>query len=198
VIQCAITDRRTLPDGVPFLSAISRNLAAGVDWIQIREKDLSARDLLDLVRSVLAQSNPRGVKILVNTRIDVALAAGASGAHLPSGSPAARAWRAMTPPGFLLGVSCHSPEEVRAAAGEGADYVFFGPVFSPLSKPAQSPPVGLGGLARAVAAAAKIPVLALGGITRANAAACIEAGAAGVAGISLYRMSTPTHPLRAW
>jgi thiamine-phosphate pyrophosphorylase len=169
-----------------------------VDWIQIREKDLSARDLLDLVRNVLAQPNPRSVKILVNTRIDVALAAGASGAHLPSGSPAARAWRAMTPPGFLLGVSCHSPEEVRAAAGEGADYVFFGPVFPPLSKPAQSPPVGLGELARSVAAAPEIPVLALGGITRANAAACIEAGAAGVAGISLYRMSAPTHPLRAW
>ena len=109
-----------------------------------------------------------------------------------------KAWRAITPPGFLLGVSCHSPEEVRAAAGEGADYVFFGPVFPPLSKPVQGPPVGLAGLARAVAAAAKIPVLALGGITRANAAACIETGAAGVAGISLYQMEAPPHPLRAW
>ena len=93
----------------------------------------------------------------------------------------------MTPPGFLLGVSCHSPEEVRTAEQEGADYVIFGPVFAPLSKPAQSPPAGLSGLSRAVAAAAKIPVLALGGITRARIAQCIEAGAAGVAGISLYQ-----------
>jgi thiamine-phosphate pyrophosphorylase len=161
---------------------------SGPDWIQIREKDLSARDLFELTRNVLAQPNPRRVKILVNSRIDVALAAGAGGTHLPSGSPAPQAWRAMTPPGFLLGVSCHSPEEVRAAEGEGADYVFFGPVFAPLSKRAQGPPAGLAGLTRAVSAAAKIPVLALGGITRANIAACIEAGAAGVAGISLYQM----------
>jgi len=197
-----------LPAGETLLSAISRNLAGadapllnrdreGADWIQLREKDLTARELFELTRSILALPNPRGVKILVNTRIDVALAAGAAGVHLPSNSPAPLAWRAMTPPGFLLGVSCHLTEEVRAAAGEGADYVLFGPVFPPLSKLAQSPPVGLAGLARAVAAAANIPVLALGGITRSNAAACIEAGAAGVAGISLYQM-TPTHPLRAW
>jgi len=181
-----------LPAGVTLLASISRNLARanlaeGPDWVQIREKDLAARDLFELVRNVLAQPNPRGVKILVNTRVDVALAAGASGAHLPSGSPAPLAWRALTPPGFLLGVSCHSPEEVRVAAGEGADYVIFGPVFPPLSKPAQLTPVGLGGLARAVTAAAKIPVLALGGVTRANAAACVEAGAAGIAGISLFQ-----------
>ncbi len=175
---------RSVAPSVIFSRAVADS---GPDWIQIREKDLPALDLFKLTRNVLTQPNPRGVKILVNSRIDVALAAGASGAHLPSGSPAPQAWRAMTPPGFLLGVSCHSPEEVRAAAGEGADYVFFGPVFAPLSKPAQGPPVGLDALARAVAAAAKIPVLALGGITRANIAACVEAGAAGVAGISLYR-----------
>jgi thiamine-phosphate pyrophosphorylase len=203
-----------LPAGETLLAAIARNMAgvpplpygrgseaptpsrdregtvadSGPDWIQIREKDLPARDLFELTRKVLAQSNPRGAKILVNSRIDVALAAGADGAHLPSGSPSPQAWRALTPQGFLLGVSCHSPEEARAAAGEGANYVFFGPVFAPLSKPAQGPPVGLAGLARAVSAAGKIPVLALGGITRANIAACIEAGAAGVAGISLYQM----------
>jgi thiamine-phosphate pyrophosphorylase len=192
VISCYITDRRTLPAGVTLLSSISRNLTDGnlpnaPDWIQIREKDLPARQLFELTRGVLAQPNPRGVKILVNSRIDVAAAVGAAGAHLPSGSPAPRAWRSMTPPGFLLGVSCHSPEDVRAAEQEGADYVLFGPVFAPLSKPAQSSPAGLAGLARAVKAAAKIRVLALGGITRANIAACIEAGAAGVAGISLYQ-----------
>jgi len=162
-------------------------LAAGPDWIQIREKDLTARELFELTRSVLAQPNPRGVKILLNSRIDVALTAGASGAHLPSNSPAPFAWRSITPPGFLLGVSCHSPDEVRAAEEEGADYVLFGPVFAPLSKPAQLPPAGLEGLARAAFAAARIPVLALGGITRANASACLQAGAAGVAGISLYQ-----------
>jgi thiamine-phosphate pyrophosphorylase len=199
MIQCAITDRRSLPAGVTLLSAISRILTPSrdreglvfksddPDWIQIREKDLTARELFELTRSVLAEPNPKGLKILVNSRIDVALAAGAAGAHLPSGSPAPSAWRAITPRGFLLGVSCHSSEEVRAAEQEGADYVLFGPVFAPLSKSVQSPPVGLAGLARAVASAGKIPLLALGGITRANAAACIETGAAGVAGISLYR-----------
>lgn len=169
------------------MNAIARNLAAGPTWIQIREKDLTARELFELTRNVLALPNPRSVKILVNTRVDVSLAAGAAGAHLPSSSPSPRAWRTMTPPGFLLGVSCHSPEEVRAAAREGADYVLFGPVFAPLSKPEQLPPVGLAGLARAVALAGKIPVLALGGITLANMAACAETGAAGVAGISLWQ-----------
>lgn len=85
-----------------------------------------------------------------------------------------------------MGVSCHSLEEVRTAEEEGADYVVFGPVFPPLSKPSLLPAVGLEGLARA-AAAVKIPVLALGGVTRANANACLGAGAAGVAGISLFQ-----------
>jgi thiamine-phosphate pyrophosphorylase len=195
-----------LPAGETLLSAIARHLAAAASpaspaWIQIREKDLAARDLFELTREILALPNPRGVKILVNTRVDVALAAGAGGAHLPSGSPAAPAWRAIVPPGFLLGVSCHTLDEVREAAGCGVDYVIFGPVFPPLSKAAQSPPVGLGGLARAVAAAGagstKTPVLALGGIAPENIAACIETGAAGVAAISLYQRF-PQHPLRAW
>ena len=158
----------------------------GSDWIQIREKDLSARELFELTRSVLELPNPRAVKILVNSRIDVALAAGAAGAHFPAGSPAPKTWRSITPPGFLMGVSCHSLVEVRVAEEEGADYVVFGPVFPPLSKSSLLPALGLAGLARA-AAAVKIPVLALGGVTRANATACVEAGAAGVAGISLFQ-----------
>ncbi|HEX5432503.1 MAG TPA: thiamine phosphate synthase, partial [Bryobacteraceae bacterium] len=120
---------------------------------------------------------------------DVALAAGAAGAHLPSNSPAPRLWRALlcglTPRGFLLGVSCHSVEEVRAAAEEGADYAVFGPVFAPISKASDLRPRGLEQLARA--AAAPVPVLALGGITRQNAGQCVAAGAAGIAGISLYQ-----------
>jgi len=189
-LQCYITDRRKLARGERLLDAIARNLAR-VDWIQIREKDLPARELLALIRSVQALPNPRGVKILVNTRVDVALAAAADGAHLPASSPAPAQWRAIVPPGFLLGVSCHSVEEVRSAEAGGADYVVFGPVFEPISKTASLESLGLKSrglqeLARA-ADAVKIPVLALGGVTQSNLAACVAAGAAGVAGISLFQ-----------
>ena len=182
MIRCYITDRRTL--GLePLLQAIARNLAAGVDWIQIREKDLSARALYELAAAAMSLPNPHASKIIVNTRADVAIAAGAAGVHLPSGSPAARFWRR---PGFLIGVSCHSLQDVRKAEAEGADYALFGPVFAPLSKSSVLEPRGLEGLAQA-ALAVRIPVLALGGVTRANSGACVSAGAAGVAGISLFQ-----------
>jgi len=186
MLRCYITDRRSLPPDIALLDAIARNLSAGIDWVQIREKDLSARDLFTLVRRALALPHPTGSKILVNTRVDVALAAGASGAHLPARSPAAKRWRALTPPGFLIGVSCHSADEVRLAQDEGADYAVFGPVFAPRSKTSDLPPRGLDGLAQA-ARAVKIPVLALGGITAANVQDCMNAGAGGIAAISLYQ-----------
>jgi thiamine-phosphate pyrophosphorylase len=172
--------------GSALMEIIASNLAAGVDWIQIREKDLSARALFDLVRSALALPNPHHSKILVNGRGDVALAAGAAGVHLPADSPPPRAWRGIAPAGFLIGVSCHSIEEVRAAEAEGADYVVFGPVFAPLSKSSGLSPRGTGELAKA-AAAVRIPVLALGGITLQNCDSCMDAGAAGIAGISLFQ-----------
>ncbi len=185
-IWCYITDRKTLRARETLLEAISRNLEGSADWIQIREKDLEARELFELVRAAQALPNPRGAKLLVNSRVDVALAAGVSGAHLPAGSPAPDAWRAMVPQGFLIGVSCHAVEEIVTAAEEGADYVVFGPIFEPISKPVKSPPIGLSELARA-AEAVKIPVLALGGITVENASQCAAAGAAGVAGVSLFQ-----------
>ncbi len=185
MIRCYITDSKTLV-AESLLDAIARNLAAGVTWIQIREKDLSARALFELVEAAGKLPNPHNSKFIVNTRVDVALAAGdagAAGVHLPSGSPAARVWRR---PGFLIGVSCHSADDVRNAEAEGADYAVFGPVFAPLSKATSLEPRGVEGLSRA-AKAVRIPVLALGGVTRENSAACISAGAAGVAGISIFQ-----------
>ena len=187
-ITCYVTDRRQLAPPLALLDGIARNLAQGIAWIQIREKDLPARDLFDLVRSVLALPNPGGSRILVNTRVDVALAAGAAGAHLPAGSPPAKTWRPLTPPGFLIGVSCHTADEVRAAESDGADYAVFGPVFAPRSKVSPLAPRGLEELARA-ARAVRIPVLALGGVTSANLEDCLATGAAGVAAISLYQES---------
>jgi thiamine-phosphate pyrophosphorylase len=189
MIRCYVTDRAHLEAGETLLQSIARNLAAGVDWIQIREKNLAARDLFDLTAQALASAPPDRA-IIVNSRVDVALAAGAHGAHLPGGSPMPRVWRSVVPSGFLIGVSCHTPEEVRAAEQEGASYVVFGPVFAPLSKPSDLAPRGLDQLARA-ASSVRIPVLALGGITHANADACVAAGAAGIAGISLFLAREP-------
>lgn len=173
-----ITDRRL----VPILAGIERALALGADAIQIREKDLPARELVSVVRSVVAV----GARVLVNSRVDVALACGAHGVHLPGGSIAPSEWRRIVPPEFLIGVSTHSVNEVRRAEAEGADFAVFSPVFEPLSKASYGPPQGLARLAEA-ARAVRIPVLALGGVTEANAPDCLAAGAAGVAGISLFR-----------
>ena len=169
MIRCCITDR-------------TLNFTRDVDWVQVRDKELPARELIAAVRLAMARVG----KVLVNTRADVALAAGAAGVHLPSGSIAASEWRRITPPGFLIGVSCHSLEDVVLAEREGADYVVFGPVFDPLSKPPDLPARGVEELGR-VARAVRIPVLALGGITWKNAQSCVDAGAAGVAGITMFR-----------
>ena len=139
--QCYITDRHALK-GESLLDSIARNLRAGVTWIQLREKDLCSRDLHALAVAACALPNPRGTKFIVNTRADVALAAGADGVHFPAGSPEPRRWRGIVPPGFLLGVSCHTVSEVAAAEAEGAAYVLFGPVFAPLSKTSALAPHG--------------------------------------------------------
>ncbi len=153
----------------------------GVEMIQIRAKELSARELSSLVRTVLRVA--QASRVLVNTRTDVALACGAHGVHLPAGSISAQAIRQIAPAGFLVGVSCHNIDELRSVELEGADFAVYGPVFLSVTK--SLTPIGIAAFRQAVAAV-KLPVYALGGVTRENAAECITAGAAGIAGISLF------------
>ena len=184
MLRYYITDRHALGGTRALVDSIARNLARGVDMVQIREKDLPALELLELVRAVMARPNLGHAKVLVNGRADVALCAGAHGVHLPSRSIAPSRMRELGR--LLIGVSCHSVAEVRAAQEEGADFAVFSPVFHTSSKAAFGPPQGIERLGEA-ARAADIPVLALGGVNKANAALCLEAGAAGVAGISMFQ-----------
>ena len=163
------------------LDVAARAAHDGVEMIQIRAKDLSARELSNLVRSVLRVAETS--RILVNTRTDVALACGAHGVHLPAGSMAPDTIRGIAPAGFLIGVSCHTIAELHAAEAEGADFAVYGPVFPSVTK--SLAPIGIEAF-REAAASVHLPVYALGGVTAKNAPQCIEAGAAGVAGISLF------------
>jgi thiamine-phosphate pyrophosphorylase len=175
-----------------LLEKIRNAAAAGIDWVQIREKSLETRPLADLARLAVATSRGTCTKILVNDRLDVALATGAAGVHLGETSlpvETVAEWRRSAGRAeFLIGASCHSFEAARKAESAGADYIFFGPVFATPSKAAFGAPQGIERL-REVCRSARIPVLAIGGITVENAHSCFAVGAAGVAAIRVFQES---------
>jgi len=182
---CYITDRRAL-EPKPLLPRIQEAARVGVDLVQIREKDLATRELLGLVGAAVDAARGTATRLVVNDRLDVALAAGAAGVHLGTQSLPTRVVRELVPRDFLVGVSCHSLAETLRAEAGGADYVVLGPIFATPSKLPYGPPLGLAKL-REVTAQVKIPVLSLGGITVERARACLEAGATGIAGISIFQ-----------
>ena len=204
-----ITDRSAFPGDEParrrrLLEKISEAVRAGVDYIQLREKDLPTRDVESLAREavrIIAQLRTENrelrTALLINSRTDVAMAAGAAGVHLRSndispqevrtiwtkcgaGTPA----RQLSPQSPLIAVSCHSPAEVIQAATQAATFTVFAPVFEKKDIPGTHP-AGLTALRQACQS--NIPVLALGGITLANAHSCLAAGAAGIAAIRLFQ-----------
>jgi thiamine-phosphate pyrophosphorylase len=193
MLLCYVTDIKAFrpANGVHDLfSAIERAAAAGVDWIQIREKDLPAKEALALARQAIA-AVPKSTRIIVNDRLDVALAAGAAGVHLGAASlsvgDAVRWCRAgHAPADFLIGASCHHLDEATAAERAGASYIFFGPVYETPSKASFGPPQGIERLGE-VCRKVHIPVWAVGGVNAENAEPCLRAGAAGVAAIRLFQ-----------
>jgi thiamine-phosphate pyrophosphorylase len=165
---------------------IDEAVGAGIDLVQIREPDLPARLLTEVVEAAVKARRGTPTRIVVNDRVDVALAAGADGAHLGARSLRAARVRPMTPPGFLLGRSIHTVEEARAVAAEqSADYLTAGTVFRSLSKPDETRLLGTDGLS-AVVRAVTMPVLAIGGIDLDTIASVARTGASGFAAIRLF------------
>jgi thiamine-phosphate pyrophosphorylase len=187
-----VTDRRRLR-AASLAVQVRAAAAAGVDIVQLREKDLGGAALLALARDVVHAVAGTPARVLVNGRPDVARAAGAHGVHLPSeGLPVADVRAAF--PDLLVGASCHGLAEARAAEAHGASLVVFGPVFATPGK--ESRAQGLDALA-AVARAVAIPVYAIGGVDPANAADALAAGAAGVAAIRPFLGADAAAAVRA-
>jgi thiamine-phosphate pyrophosphorylase len=184
-------------EGRAMLDVVRAALRAGVPAVQLRDKAASARALTELARALRDATRDAGALLFVNDRVDVAIAAGADGAHVGADDVPVAAARRIAPPGFLLGASADSVDEARAAVAAGADYVGTGPVYATGSKADAGAPVG-GERIAAVAAAVAVPVVGIGGIDAANAAAVVRAGAAGVAVISaVMRATDPEAATRA-
>lgn len=192
-----ITDRLLFGQGPveARLETLFKALPAGTLGIQVREKDLPTRDLLDLVRRILAVAAPYGVPVLVNDRLDVAIAADADGVHLPKAGLLPSLVRPVFP--RLIGTSCHSTEEVRALEPALVDFATFGPVFDTPSKRHFGPPQGVEALRRCVAVS-QVPLFAIGGIGPDTAASLRGTGVAGVAAISaVWNASDPAGTVMA-
>lgn len=174
-----VTDRQQTA-GRTLEEVIVAAARGGAGAIQLREKDLSARDLYSLGARLQTALSPYGVPLLINDRLDVALALDAAGVHLAGHSLPTAVARRVLGPDKLLGVSTHSVAEARGAADEGADFVVFGPVFTTPSKLAYGPPQGLQHLATVVRQV-HCPVIAIGGIDATNLPQVLQAGAYGVA-----------------
>jgi thiamine-phosphate pyrophosphorylase len=199
LLLCYITDRSQFPGNEAnrrrlLLGKITEAARCGINYIQVREKDLCTRDLESLANQarVALSTCAASTKLLINSRLDAAMACGADGVHLRSQDISPEEARFVYSRSNLLGpsasptisISCHTSEEVARAAAAGATFVLFGPVFEKSDAP-DVRPAGLSGLRKACQH--NIPVLALGGITVENAQSCIDAGAAGIAAIRLFQ-----------
>jgi thiamine-phosphate pyrophosphorylase len=171
-------------DDFTLLRRVEHALEAGVDLVQLRQRSRAARELENLAKRIVALSPRARERLLVNGRLDVAISSGAAGVHLPSdGLPVAEV-RRVAPRGFVVSRSTHSREEVEQAFREGASFVVFGPIFPTPSKPGH-PGVGLEALEEIVSSV-PIPVYALGGVTPERISQIENAGAHGIAGISIF------------
>jgi thiamine-phosphate pyrophosphorylase len=193
---CLVTDRRRLAGAgagpvamrACLVAQARRAVEAGVDLIQVRERDLDAGALAGLVAELLSVTSGSDTRLIVNDRLDVALAAGADGVHLRGDSIPIREARRLAPEGFLIGRSVHEAGEAAAAAA--ADYLIAGTVFPTASKAESAPLLGIEGL-RAIVRTARPPVLAIGGMAGTRLAEAAAAGAAGIAAIGLFIGSHP-------
>ncbi len=191
-ITYLITGGETTPQTTPadkdfsrLLNLVAAAVAAHVNLIQLREKNLSTRVLYELTLQAAEITRGSNTRLLINDRADVARSAGADGVHLTAGSIETSVIRRTFGDDFLIGVSTHSLEEARATHHARADFAVFGPVFETASKRAYSEPLGLDKLEQVATTLTQFPVLALGGVTLDNAAGCFRAGAAGLAAIRL-------------
>lgn len=174
-----VTDRHHT-QGRPLVPLLDRAVEAGLQAIQLRERDLPTTELLSLAQAIQDVNTPRSVPLLINDRVDLMLALNLDGVHLRSNSLPTHAVRELIGPRRLIGVSTHSAEDVQRANQNGADYVVFGPIFDTPSKRSFGPPLGLARLTE-VCRRSSIPVFAIGGITCERVGDVRRAGAHGIA-----------------